>query len=91
MSVLDRFRLDGGRAVVTGAGRGIGEGIAMSLAEAGCDVVLTARRDHEIEAVADRVRALGRRAVAIAGDITDGAFVDDLADRAASELGGLTL
>lgn len=90
-TVLDRFALPGGRAVVTGAGRGIGEGIAIALAEAGCDVVLTARRDHEIEAVAERVRELGRRAIAIAGDITDGAFVEELADRAAAELGGLTL
>jgi 7-alpha-hydroxysteroid dehydrogenase len=91
MSVLERFRLDGGRAVVTGAGRGIGEGIAISLAEAGCDVVVTARRAAEIEAVADRVRELGRRAVAIPGDITDGAFVDELAEQAAAELDGLTL
>lgn len=91
MAVLDRFALDGGRAVVTGAGRGIGEGIALALAEAGCDVVLTARRVNEIEAVAERVRGLGRRAVAIAGDITDGAFVDELAERATAELGGLTL
>jgi 7-alpha-hydroxysteroid dehydrogenase len=91
MSQLDRYRLDGGRAVVTGAGRGIGEGIALALADAGCDVVLTARREHEIEAVAERVRAFGRQAVAIPGDITDGAFVEELADRAVAELGGLTL
>lgn len=91
MAVLDRFALEGGRAVVTGAGRGIGEGIALALAEAGCDVVLTARRSNEIEAVAERVRGIGRRAVAIAGDITDGAFVDELAERASTELGGLTL
>jgi len=90
-SVLDRFALQGGVAVVTGAGRGIGEGIAIGLAQAGCDVVLTARREHEINAVADVVRSLGRRAVAIAGDITDGAFVDALADRAKEEMGSVTL
>jgi len=90
-TVLDRFALAEGRAMVTGAGRGIGEGIAIALAEAGCDVVLTARRGHEIEAVAERVRSLGRRAIAVAGDITDGAFVEELADRAVAELGGLTL
>jgi 7-alpha-hydroxysteroid dehydrogenase len=90
-TVLQRFALTDGVAVVTGAGRGIGEGIAIGLAEAGCDVVLTARRSHEIDAVADKVRALGRRAVAIPGDITDGAFVDDLAERAKAEMGRLTI
>lgn len=90
-SVLDRFALLGGVAVVTGAGRGIGEGIAIGLAQAGCDVVLTARREHEINAVAEAVRSLGRRAIAIAGDITDGALVDTLADRAKEEMGRVTL
>jgi 7-alpha-hydroxysteroid dehydrogenase len=90
-TVLDRFKLDGHVAVVTGAGRGIGEGIAIALAEAGCDVVLTARREHEIEAVAERVRALGRRALAVAGDITDGSFVEELADRSKAEMGRLTI
>jgi NAD(P)-dependent dehydrogenase (short-subunit alcohol dehydrogenase family) len=90
-TVLDRFALTGGVAVVTGAGRGIGEGIAIALAEAGCDVVLTARREHEINSVADVVRSRGRRALAIAGDITDGDFVDALADRAKAEMGKVTL
>ena len=76
---------------MTGAGRGIGEGIAIGLAQAGCDVVLTARREHEINAVADVVRSLGRRALAIAGDVTDGAFVEALADRAMEEMGRVTL
>ena len=91
MSILDRFALTGGVAVVTGAGRGIGEGIAIGLAEAGCDVVLTARRENEINAVAEKVRALGRRALAIPGDITDGDFVEQLADRAKEEMGKVTL
>lgn len=90
-TVLDRFRLEDGVAVVTGGGRGIGEGIAVALAEAGCDVVVTARREHEIDAVAERVRSLGRRALAVPGDITDGAFVDDLAERAKEEMGRLSL
>lgn len=90
-TVLDRFGLDGGVAVVTGSGRGIGEGIAIGLAQAGCDVVLTARRENEINAVADQVRGLGRRALAVAGDITDGDFVEQLADAAIAEMGALSL
>ena len=67
--MIDRFRLDGMVVVVTDAGRGIGRGIALGLAGAGADVVLGARREHEIEAVADEVRALGRRAVAVKADV----------------------
>lgn len=90
-SILEQFALTDGVAVVTGAGRGIGEGIAIGLAEAGSDVVLTARRENEIEAVAEKVRALGRRALVIPGDITNGEFVDSLADRAKEEMGKVTL
>lgn len=90
-NVLERFALDGGVAVVTGAGRGIGAGIAIGLAQAGCDVALTARREHELEEVAAEVRALGRRALVVPGDITDGEFVETLADRVIAEFGRLTL
>ena len=65
MSIIERFRLDGQVAVVTGGGRGIGEGLALGLAEAGADVALAARRTEEIEAVAEQIRALGRRALAV--------------------------
>ena len=58
MKVLDRFRLEGQVAVVTGAGKGIGRGIALCLAEAGADVVIAARSVPDIEKVADEVRAL---------------------------------
>ena len=87
----DRYRLDGQVAVVTGAGRGIGRGIAEGLAAAGADVVVTARRIEEIEEVAQQIRGLGRRALAIAGDLTDGKFVDRLADEALSGMGRITL
>lgn len=88
---LSRFRLDGQVAVVTGAGRGIGEGIALALAGAGADVVLTARRQHEIEGVAEQIRTIGRKAVAIGGDMTDRNFVERLADEAKAQMGLVTL
>ena len=55
MKLQDRFDLTGQVAVVTGAGRGIGEGIALDFSEAGASVVLAARRTDEITAVADRI------------------------------------
>jgi len=89
MSILEQFKLDGQVAVVTGGGRGIGEGIALGLAEAGADVVLAARRTAEIEAVADQVRALGRRALAITTDMMDIEQVQALAEQTFTDMGAL--
>ena len=88
---LDRFRLDERVAVVTGSGRGIGRGIALGLAEAGADVVVTARRAEEVDAVVEEVRGHGRRAIGVLGDITDGPFVSELVRRAVAELGRLDI
>ena len=70
-SILDLFRLDGRAAVVTGSGRGIGAAIAVALAEAGADVVVTARRVADVASVAERVRGRGRRAVELPGDLRE--------------------
>ncbi|MEM8767743.1 MAG: SDR family oxidoreductase [Pseudomonadota bacterium] len=90
MSVIDSFRLDGQVAVVTGGGRGIGEGIALGLAEAGADVVLAARRTNEIEAVAEKVRALGRRALAVTTDMMELEQVQALAEQTFKDMGALS-
>ncbi len=89
MALLDRFSLDGQVAVVTGGGRGIGEGIALGLAEAGAHVVVAARRTHEVEAVAEKIRRLGRRALAVTCDVMHVDQVQELARRAHQEMGGL--
>jgi 3-oxoacyl-[acyl-carrier protein] reductase len=58
-------------ALVTGASRGIGKGIAVALAAAGCDVAVNyVTRETDAQATADAVRALGRRAVAVKGDVS---------------------
>jgi len=90
MSILDQFRLDGQVAVITGGGRGIGEGIALGMAEAGADIVVAARRTAEVEAVAEKVRALGRRALAVTCDVMDIAQVQSLAQRTLDEFGRLS-
>ena len=71
MTVLDRFRLDGKVAVVTGASSGLGVACALALAEAGADVVLGARRVDRLEQTAELVKATGRRAVLLQTDVTD--------------------
>lgn len=89
MSLLERFRLDGQVAVVTGGGRGIGEGLALGLAEAGADVVVAARRTEEVEAVAERVRSLGRRAMAVTCDVMQIDQVQSLAHTTVEQMGRL--
>lgn len=91
MAILDRFKLDGDVAVVTGAGKGIGRAIALALAEAGADVVLAARTASNLDNVAEEIRALGRRAIAVPTDVTDMAALEHLADRAVKDLGSLNI
>ncbi len=87
--VLERFRVDGRVAVVTGSGQGIGRAIAWALADAGADVVLNARRIGDLEVTAAGVEERGRRALVVAGDIRD--FSDALADRALDEFGRIDI
>lgn len=71
MSVLDRFRLDGKVAVVTGASSGLGVAFAEALAEAGADLVLGARRVDRLPDTGTLVEAAGRHYVAVQTDVTD--------------------
>ncbi len=68
--ILDRFRLDGQVALVTGGNRGLGLGMAAALAEAGADVV-SVQRSVDVPALADRVQAAGRRLLPVALDLAE--------------------
>jgi NAD(P)-dependent dehydrogenase (short-subunit alcohol dehydrogenase family) len=70
MNVLDTFRLDGKVALVTGASSGLGVAIAVGLAEAGCDVVIGARRVERLAETVAAVETTGRQAVAVATDVS---------------------
>ena len=85
------FDLSGRKAVVTGAGRGIGRGCALALAGAGADVGLVARSGEQLEAVAQEVAALGRRAVPVPADLTGTEALPSLAGELEAGLGGIDI
>jgi NAD(P)-dependent dehydrogenase (short-subunit alcohol dehydrogenase family) len=87
MNVLDRFRLDGKVAVVTGASSGLGVAFAEGLAEAGADVALGARRVDRLEQTRDLVEAKGRRGIAVECDVTKPEDCDRLITETVEQLG----
>jgi NAD(P)-dependent dehydrogenase (short-subunit alcohol dehydrogenase family) len=70
MSVYDIFDISGRKAVVTGAGRGIGKVLAMTLAEAGCDVALLGLHLDNLSPVADGIKNMGRKSLAVQADVS---------------------
>jgi gluconate 5-dehydrogenase len=70
MGVLDRFRLDGKRALVTGASRGLGRAMAQALAEAGADLVLVARDAETLRQAGTELEQTGRRIALVPADLT---------------------
>ena len=83
--------LAGKVAVVTGGGRGIGRSIVRILAKNGADVALCARSQDEIGAVAEEVRAMGRRAVAVSTDVASWEQVQKFAGAVTRELGQVNI
>lgn len=91
MGVLDRFRLDGKTALVTGGGRGLGQAIALALAEGGADIAVDDHLPQGAEETARMVRDRGRRTLTITADVTRSAEVADMIQAVIAEWGRIDI
>ncbi|MCL2430204.1 MAG: SDR family NAD(P)-dependent oxidoreductase, partial [Alphaproteobacteria bacterium] len=83
--------LAGKKAIVTGAGRGIGAAIALAFAREGADVALAARSRAELQAMSDKLAALGRKGLVVPTDMADAAQVKRLVQTSIAELGAVDI
>jgi NAD(P)-dependent dehydrogenase (short-subunit alcohol dehydrogenase family) len=89
--MLKEFSLESKVAIVTGAGRGIGKGITLALAEAGADIVAVSRTEHELKEVAKEIKELGRRCLPIPTDIIKEDQVQKMVQSTISEFGKIDI
>lgn len=89
--MLKEYNLEGKAAIVTGAGRGIGKAIALTLAEAGADVTVAARTVEQIEQTAEEIRKLGRKAQAVPTDVTRKEQVENVVEQTVSQFGKIDI
>jgi len=89
--MADRPDLTNKVAIVTGGGKGIGKAIALGLADSGAKVVVTARTEAEIQAVADEIRSRGGEALAQIADLADSPQIDVLVEAASKAYGGIDI
>jgi len=89
--LADKFKLTGKVAVVTGSGRGIGQCIGLTFAEAGAYVVFTARTEKDVQASAEKAKAFGVRAIAVPCDVKDDSQLQNLADKTVEAFGRIDI
>ncbi len=86
MNILDRFRLDGRRAMITGGSRGLGRAMAQALAEAGADLILVGRDAANLTQAQKELAPLGRRIDLVPADLTSPQTVETMCQRVLAEL-----
>jgi 2-deoxy-D-gluconate 3-dehydrogenase len=89
--IIDRFRLDGKLALVTGASSGLGQAIAIALAEAGADVACHCRTTGQADATISEIEKIGRKAFKVTGDLSDESMSGTMVDKVISEFGQLDI
>jgi len=89
--MLSEYSLENKVAIVTGAGRGIGKGIALTLAEAGVDITVAARTREQIEQTAEEIGKLGRRALVVPADVTKKDQIANVVEQTVSHLGRIDI
>ena len=91
MTILDRFRLDGKRALITGGSKGLGRAMAQALAEAGADLVLVGRESQTLQEAATELAAAGRKIDVIPADVGQPDEVERMCDLALRDLGPIDI
>ena len=91
MSILDRFSLDSRRLFITGGSRGLGREMALAIADAGADVILTGRDGASLEKTAEEIRALGREAFPMVADMGDPTSCEAVCEKALAQHGPIDI